>query len=152
MLQDLSHMDRITQLQDEIQRILVIMSSSIAYLTTRSTFLQVSEEIPITKQRNPDKFDPPEVFEANKRELVDDLIMKAKQIEVLIQSLPAPEPEEQQAKRLQELENEMTVANQEYTQAVERAKKLHNQFSELLRTMLDSADIEASLLSKQRSI
>ncbi|KAI5992454.1 hypothetical protein EDD15DRAFT_2168043 [Pisolithus albus] len=173
MLQDLSHMDRITQLQDEIQRILVIMSSSIAYLTTRSTFLQVSEEIPITKQRNPDKFDPPEVFEANKRELVDDLIMKAKQIEVLIQSLPVPEPEEQQAKRLQELENEMTVANQEYTQAVERAstssvctpmetlclpftisptEKLRSQFSELLRTMLDAADIEASLLSKQRSI
>ncbi|KAI6102710.1 hypothetical protein EDD16DRAFT_1633686 [Pisolithus croceorrhizus] len=151
MLQDLSHMDRITQLQDEIQRILVIMSSSISYLTNRSNFLQVSEEIPITKQRNPDKFDSPELFEANKRELVDDLIMKAKQIEVLIQSLPAPEPEEQQAKRLQELENEMTTANQEYTQAVERAKNLHGQFSELLRTMLDAADIEASLLSKQRS-
>lgn len=78
MLHELSHMDRITQLQDEIQRVnfsiysvqvadglqlLVIMSSSIAYLTTRSTFLQVSEQIPITKQRNPDKFDPPDVFE-----------------------------------------------------------------------------------------
>lgn len=34
---------------------------------------------------------------ANKRELVDDLIVKAKQIEVLIQSLPVPEPEETQA-------------------------------------------------------
>lgn len=142
MLQDLSHMDRITQLQDEIQRLLVIMSSSIAYLTTRSTFLQVSEQIPITKQRNPDKFDPPDVFEANKKELVDDLIMKAKQIEVLIQSLPVPEPEEQQANRLQALENGITEANQEYTQAVDRAKNLHNQFSELLRTMLDSADVE----------
>lgn len=141
MLHELSHMDRITQLQDEIQRLLVIMSSSIAYLTTRSTFLQVSEQIPITKQRNPDKFDPPDVFEANKKELVDDLIMKAKQIEVLIQSLPVPEPEEQQANRLQALENGITEANQEYTQAVDRAKNLHSQFSELLRTMLDSADV-----------
>ncbi|KAG9315809.1 hypothetical protein JVU11DRAFT_3458 [Chiua virens] len=116
----------------------MIMSSSIGYLTSRSTFLQVSPEIPITKSRNPDKFDPPEVFEgeltvfipsstvsqpvhhttvhslglvdsdsdhrlpcdfnvANKRELVNDLIVKAKQIEVLIQSLPVPEPEETQA-------------------------------------------------------
>ena len=76
-------MDRITQLQDEIQRVrndptridtridvthnpqqlLMIMSSSIAYLTSRSTFLQVSPDIPVTKTRNPDKFDPPEVFE-----------------------------------------------------------------------------------------
>ncbi|KAG6333992.1 hypothetical protein ID866_5097 [Astraeus odoratus] len=169
MLQDLSHMDRITQLQDEIQRLLVIMSSSIAYLTARSTFLQVSEEIPITKQRNPDKYDAPEVFEglgipspdnlttnkssqANRKELVDDLIMKAKQIEVLIQSLPVPEPEEQQAKRLQALEDETSEANEEYIQAVNRAtstpESLHTQFSELLRAMLDSADIGAGFISR----
>ena len=36
---------------------------------------------------------------ANKRELVDDLVVKAKQIEVLIQSLPVPEPEETQVRR-----------------------------------------------------
>jgi hypothetical protein len=75
-------MDRITQLQDEIQRVslnpiyisqtnnrqlLTIMSSTIAYLTARSTFLQVSEEIPITKTRNPDKYDPPELFEGTCR-------------------------------------------------------------------------------------
>ena len=39
------------------------MSNSIAYLTSRSNFLQVSPEIPVTKQRNPEKFDPPDVFE-----------------------------------------------------------------------------------------
>ncbi|KAH7889020.1 hypothetical protein F5I97DRAFT_1925578 [Phlebopus sp. FC_14] len=148
MLQDLSHMDRITQLQDEIQRLLMIMSGSIAYLTTRSTFLQVSQEIPITKQRNPDKFDLPDVFEANKKELVDDLIVKAKQIEVLIQSLPVPEPEEQQAKRLQALEIEMTEANEEYIRAVDRAKNLHREVSELLRTMLDGANFDVDLAAK----
>ena len=90
MLQELSHMDRITQLQDEIQQvrfpfslltedgrestecllilgdmrqILVIMSNTISYLTTRTNFLQVSAEIPVTKQRKPDKFDAPDVFE-----------------------------------------------------------------------------------------
>jgi mediator of RNA polymerase II transcription subunit 21 len=39
------------------------MSNSIGYLTSRSNFLQVSPEIPITKQRNPEKYDPPEIFE-----------------------------------------------------------------------------------------
>jgi hypothetical protein len=39
------------------------MSNSIAYLTERSTFVQVSPEIPVTKQRNPDKYDQPDVFE-----------------------------------------------------------------------------------------
>lgn len=74
-------MDRITQLQDEIQQVsvicpftltnidsnegqfLTIMSSSIAYLTSRANFLQVSPEVPITKQRKAEKYDPPEVLE-----------------------------------------------------------------------------------------
>jgi mediator of RNA polymerase II transcription subunit 21 len=103
------------------------MSRSIAYLTSRVNFIQVSDEIPVTKQRNPEKVDPPDVFEgsinspfpflpphvphtlslshgltpnrtANKKELVDDLMMKAQQIEYLIQSLPIPEPEEVQVR------------------------------------------------------
>ena len=42
---------------------LLIMANSISYLTSRSNFLQVSPDIPITKRRNPDKYDPPDVFE-----------------------------------------------------------------------------------------
>ncbi|KAF8168540.1 hypothetical protein B0H34DRAFT_686034 [Crassisporium funariophilum] len=140
MLQELSHMDRITQLQDEIQQLLMIMSNTIAYLTSRANFLQVSPDVPVTKQRNPDKFDPAEVFEANQKELVTDLIVKAKQIEYLINSLPEPEPEEEQAKRLQVLEDEMTIANAEYVRAVDRAKDLHAQISDVLRMMLVETD------------
>ncbi|OSX68039.1 hypothetical protein POSPLADRAFT_1165589 [Postia placenta MAD-698-R-SB12] len=141
MLQELSHMDRITQLQDEIQQFLTIMSSSIAYLTSRANFLQVSPEVPITKQRKAEKYDPPEVLEANKKELVADLVVKAKQIELLIQSLPEPEPEEAQARRLQGLEEEMVEANAEYIRAVNRAKSLHQRMSLLLRTMLDEVEL-----------
>ncbi|KAJ3718120.1 hypothetical protein DFJ43DRAFT_779888 [Lentinula guzmanii] len=140
MLQELSHMDRITQLQDEIQQLLMIMSTSIAYLTSRANFIQVSPQIPITKQRNPEKYDTPEVFEANKKELVTDLIRKAKQVEYLINSLPEPEPEEIQAERLQRLEEEMQLANVDYIQAVNRLKTLHAQVSELLRSMLTEVD------------
>ncbi|KAA1475393.1 hypothetical protein DENSPDRAFT_932322 [Dentipellis sp. KUC8613] len=143
MLQELSNMDRITQLQDELQNLLTIMSSSIAYLTSRTNFLQVSPDIPVTKQRNPDKVDPPDVFEANKRELVTDLMTKAKQVELLIQNLPAPEPEEDQAKRLEELENEMTAANEEYIAAVARAKSLHRQISAVLQNVLNDNEYAA---------
>ncbi|KAI0717492.1 hypothetical protein C8T65DRAFT_111238 [Cerioporus squamosus] len=141
MLQELSHMDRITQLQDEIQQLLTIMSSSIAYLTSRSNFVQVSPEVPVTKSRNAEKYDQPDVFEANKKELVSDLIVKAKQVEYLIQSLPEPDPEEKQVERLQALEEEMAQANAEYVQAVDRAKSLHAQICEVLRNMLDEPDI-----------
>lgn len=49
----------------------MIMSSSIAYLTSRSNFIQVSPDVPITKQRNPDKFDPPDVFEGTGSSVTD---------------------------------------------------------------------------------
>ncbi|KAJ7310989.1 hypothetical protein DFH08DRAFT_898303 [Mycena albidolilacea] len=140
MLQELSHMDRITQLQDEIQHLLTIMGSTVAYLTSRANFVQVSEEVPVTKERNPDKYDKPEVFDANKKELVNDLIVKAKQVEYLIKSLPEPEPEEEQAKRLQTLDDEMTLANAEYVQAVARSKDLHAQITDTLRLMLQETD------------
>lgn len=94
------------------------MSSSIAYICGRTNFRQVSDAVPVTKQRNPEKVDAPDVFEcelasnwifgsltwgcppANKNELVADLITKAKQVEYLIQSLPALEPEEDQVCRI----------------------------------------------------
>jgi len=63
--------------------------------------------------------------------------VKAKQVEYLIQSLPEPEPEEEQAKRLQTLEDEMTVVNADYIQALNRAKDLHREVTDMLRTMLD---------------
>jgi len=74
----------------------------------------------------------------NKRELVVDLVRKAKQIETIIESLPPPEPEEAQvgsqpllpgsasyvhfqAARFSILEQEIQKSNQEYEAAVERA-------------------------------
>jgi hypothetical protein len=47
------------------RQLLTIMSRSIAYLTSRVNFVQVSDEIPVTKQRNPEKVDPPDVFEGS---------------------------------------------------------------------------------------
>lgn len=130
MLQDLSHMDRITQLQDEIQRVTLsfdpcIQTTADSETTAPRNHVQQHRlphhpvHLPSTqrtdthhqtaqpRQVRPARclrrcarlvFPTPDIdnAQANKKELVDDLIMKAKQIEVLIQSLPVPEPEEQQ--------------------------------------------------------
>jgi len=142
MLQELSHMDRITQLQDEIQQIIIIMMTGLQKTVQRANLLQVNPDVPITKQRKPGTYDTPDELEANQKEMVRDLIVKAKQIEYLINSLPEPEPEHEQAKRLAVLERETEIANAEYTQAVNRAKDLHRQISVTLRLMLDGNDMD----------
>ncbi|KAI0264972.1 hypothetical protein BC834DRAFT_881393 [Gloeopeniophorella convolvens] len=136
MLEELSSMDRITQLQDEIQNLLTIMARSIAYLTARADFAQVAPAIPVTKQRNSDKVDAPAIFEANKRELVADLMRKANQLEYLISVLPAPEPHAAQAARLAALERDVQAANAEYAAALARARALHGQICAVLEGML----------------
>ncbi|KAJ7149616.1 hypothetical protein C8R46DRAFT_1309494 [Mycena filopes] len=150
MLQELWNMDRITQLQDEIQQLLTIMFSAIAYLTSRANFVQISEEIPITKERNADKFDEPEVFEANKKELIADLILKAKQVEYLIESLPEPEREEDQVCKTAARSDEMTAVNDEYVEAVARSKDLHSQITDSFRRLMlegTGAGLKSSMFS-----
>ncbi|KAK0435935.1 uncharacterized protein EV420DRAFT_1235449, partial [Desarmillaria tabescens] len=61
-----------------------------------SNFLQVSTAVPVTKSRNPEKYDVTEIFEGNNWELVTDLMAKAKQVKYLIRSLPQPEERENQ--------------------------------------------------------
>jgi len=138
-----SDMDRITQLHDAIDSLLTIMSTSITYLVTRTSFKQVNPNIPITKTRPADREDVGEVFEANQREMVNDLVTKAKQIEYLIQSLPPPELEEVQATRYAQLEAEMQIANKDYREALSRARSLHAQVSSTLRMMLSDVEVEA---------
>ncbi|KAJ7302689.1 hypothetical protein DFH08DRAFT_794363 [Mycena albidolilacea] len=141
MLQrELSRMNRITQLQDETQQLLTIMASSIVYLTSRTDFVQVSADIPITKQRNPDKYDSTEIFQENNKELATDLIVKAKQVEYLVKSLPQTEPKEDQDERLLVLDAEMTVVNDEYIQAVARSKVLQVQITDVLKLLLQEPD------------
>jgi len=134
--QELSGMDSITQLQDGIDQLLTIMASSIHYLVDGANFVQVSADIPITKKNH--KAAPADEFEANKRELIDDLVRKVKQVEYLIQAMPVPEPEEEQVARLGRIEQEMVAANQEYREAVERAKTLHHEITQVLQMMLSS--------------
>lgn len=66
-----------------------------------------------------------------------DLVRKAKQIEFLIDALPAPEPDASQAARLAQIEADLQSANEDYTKAVARARtflpSLHSAYIELTR-------------------
>lgn len=139
--QELSEMDRVTQLQDAIEQLFGTMADSIKYLSTASSSVQVNPDIPITKGDSHSV--PAEELEANKKALVDDLMEKASQIGVLIDALPVAEAEEDQVERLQSLEAQLQEANQEYRQALDRTKTVHAQISSLLKNVLDG-DTEPS--------
>ncbi|KAG8944794.1 hypothetical protein FRC04_001532 [Tulasnella sp. 424] len=136
-------MDRVTQLQDALEQLFLIMRNSLLYLTEKTPLNQVSSKVPLWKSRK-DKADPPETFIENQKELVRDLMEKAKRIEVLIDSLPPPDLSEDQNERLLKLDTDMRAANEEYRQALERAKSLHKEVSETLRFLLLSGQNGAS--------
>jgi mediator of RNA polymerase II transcription subunit 21 len=137
------------------------MLQSISYLVNKTNFKVVNPEIPVTKSRPPGKADAEGVFQGsvcpislsgawnlilygagteNQKELVNDLVRKAKQIEYIIASLPGSDPEEEQVRfklsdpligcstnrlqvgRVKDLEEQMQVANREYAQALDRAR------------------------------
>ncbi|GAA5887886.1 hypothetical protein JCM16303_007371 [Sporobolomyces ruberrimus] len=137
---ELGHMDRLTQTQNSIDELVRIMSSSISYLSRQSNFKQLNENYPVT-QSIPNA-DPEDVFEANRKELVTDLLRKAKQLEYLIDSLPSPtsaQGDPTTDRDLANLETETQAVNQEYLAALSEAESLHTQLSKSLTAVLDSS-------------
>ncbi|GAA6008234.1 Srb7p [Rhodotorula paludigena] len=152
---ELSHMDRLTQTQNSIDELIRIMYSTLGYLSRKASFKQLNPNFPVT-QSIPD-IDPPDVFEANQKELVTDFLRKAKQLEYLIDALPssAPPPppsattsagpsaagmaeEEHDEAEFLALENEMQAVNDEYLEALGQAEALHSQLQASLHGILES--------------
>jgi mediator of RNA polymerase II transcription subunit 21 len=57
------NMDKLTQLQDCIEQLLLIMKLSVVQLVQRSDFKQISSDVPVTRTRPKDKVDSPIKFE-----------------------------------------------------------------------------------------
>ena len=98
-----------------------MMYSGLSYLSTKAAFRQVAPERPI-RQINP-QADDEATFEANRKELVTDLIRKARQLEFLISALPSPPitSAEGDASALAELEAELQATNRDYLAALDEA-------------------------------
>ncbi|GAA6003551.1 hypothetical protein JCM10207_000385 [Rhodosporidiobolus poonsookiae] len=156
---ELSHMDRLTQTQNSIDDLVRIIYSTLSYLSRKASFKQLNPNFPVT-QSIPGA-EPPDVFEANRKELVSDFLRKAKQLEFLIDALPASssssssdpasssgagagtgEPSTagtaDDEREFAELEEEMQRVNGEYEEALAEAEELHRQLQTSLQGVLDA--------------
>ncbi|EXX79969.1 hypothetical protein RirG_000490 [Rhizophagus irregularis DAOM 197198w] len=72
----------------------------------------------------------------NQQEIVQDVVKKAKQIEILIDNLPGlRNTEQEQFDMIKELNKEMQEANLEYIKAVEDAESLRKQIVETIEIL-----------------
>ncbi|CAI2167427.1 18017_t:CDS:2 [Funneliformis geosporum] len=105
------NMDRLTQLQDGIDEVRV------EYLNRAQVHVDQDQV----------------KFRESQRELVQDIVKKSKQIELLIENLPGMQNSEQeQIDMIKELNKEMHEANLEYLKAVEDAESLKKQIMETI--------------------
>ncbi|RXK35233.1 hypothetical protein M231_07511 [Tremella mesenterica] len=115
-------MDRITQLQDAILDLLTITHTSIEYITKRTQFEQTSLSIPQTLSTP--LAAPREEYKESIQAFVADIVRRSQDIEKLIEALPKKDDSFARAARLQQLQDEMTIANAEYMKAVKQAEEL----------------------------
>ncbi|KAK4686195.1 mediator of RNA polymerase II transcription subunit 21, partial [Tremellales sp. Uapishka_1] len=123
-------MDRITQLQDAILDLLTITSTSIEYITKKTQFEQASSLIPATLH-TPQAADRKE-YKENIGKLVQDLVRRAKDVQVLIEALPKKDDSTERAERLRQLQEEMGVANEAYVEATRQAEELQSELQQAL--------------------
>ena len=77
---------------------------------------------------------------AAKKELARDLILKTKEIDLLIGSLPGiGVSEEQQIQRLEKLEEQLQEVEKQRREAVKRKEELQNRLDELIQTVATNA-------------
>ncbi|RGB42275.1 hypothetical protein C1646_683669 [Rhizophagus diaphanus] len=112
------NMDRLTQLQDAIDEMARMFANSVEFLNR----VQVGQDQAKLKE--------------NQQEIVQDVVKKAKQIEILIDNLPGlRNTEQEQFDMIKELNKEMQEANLEYIKAVEDAESLRKQIVETIEIL-----------------
>lgn len=129
-------MDLLTQLDSDIDLLLKIMSSSVAFISRKAKHAPLpSSTIPLTILGKTEAIEPDAMDEAI-GELVTDLVEKAAGIREIIEHLPTKESLSGDAELEQELgrlEGEMRGVNEEYRAAVEECKVLQGEVGELVR-------------------
>lgn len=80
-------MDRVTQLEEAYDTLLRIMAAAIAYLSRKAPHMQVNPTVPLTLLGNTEAI-APEDLASSRTELVEDLVLQAKEVSWRIDQLP----------------------------------------------------------------
>ncbi|KAK9235664.1 mediator complex, subunit Med21 [Lipomyces kononenkoae] len=115
--------DRLTQLQNAIDQLAVQFYSAMHYLDTHHDFVPLDHEAKVSDPQV--AVDDPAVFEATKLELARDIMIKTRQIDLLIASLPgAGVSEQDQLARVRKLEQQLSDAETERQHWLARQNEL----------------------------
>lgn len=132
----LTIMDLLTQLDSDIDLLLKIMSSSVAFISRKAKHaILPTSTVPLTILGKTEAIEPEEMDQAI-AELVEDLIEKADSIRAIIRHLPTEESlggDAELEAELERMEAEMKVVNDEYRSAVQEAERLRVEVGELVR-------------------
>lgn len=133
-------MDLLTQLDNDLDLLLRIMSSSIAYISRKAKHTPLpSSSIPLTILGKTESIEPTDMDEAIS-ELVSDLVEKASSIREIIEHLPTAESlggDKELAEELGRLEGELGEVNGEYRSVVEECRVLRGEVGELVRRVAE---------------
>ncbi|KAK6537503.1 RNA polymerase II mediator complex subunit [Orbilia ellipsospora] len=126
--------DRLTQLQDAIDQLATIFYCALRYVGTHHDFVPTHTEQKVRDETL--QPDPPALFRSSQQELARDLVLKTKQIEVLIASLPGiGVSEDDQKERLKELGRELEKAEEERKKSIREKEELLVEFDEVVRSL-----------------
>ncbi|KAG0041672.1 hypothetical protein BGZ83_001458 [Gryganskiella cystojenkinii] len=124
-------MDRLTQLQDAIDKLALLFVSSLDHLTKNAPLVALNPEVPVVTIEHGM---PKEVLQASAQELALDISRQAKELETLIENLPPiTQTPEEQTLDLEVLARQNDLATKEYEDAVLEAKGLLQEVTLALR-------------------
>ncbi|GJJ72217.1 mediator of RNA polymerase II transcription subunit 21 [Entomortierella parvispora] len=124
-------MDRLTQLQDAIDKLALLFVSSLDHLSKNAPLVALNPDVPVVTTEHGM---PKEILQASAQELALDISRQAKELETLIENLPPiTQTPEEQTLDLELLAQENDRATEEYEAAVLEAKKLLQEVTQALR-------------------
>ncbi|KAJ3389712.1 Mediator of RNA polymerase II transcription subunit 21 [Lobulomyces angularis] len=134
--------DRVTQLQDCIDKLAEILFTSLGVLQRDAPLLQINKDVPITAWTSEQVLKNKQDSAKLAKDSAKDIVETVKVIEFLIDKLPGiDETEQQQLDRLKELEEENLNCGLEMSAEIESAELLlsevRNTINELISDQTD---------------
>ncbi|KAG0251575.1 hypothetical protein BG011_007513 [Mortierella polycephala] len=124
-------MDRLTQIQDAIDKLALLFVSSLDHLSKNAPLMPLNPNVPVVST---DHGMPQEQLHSSAQELALDISRQAKELETLVENLPGiSQSPEDQTRDLELLAQQNAQATEEYEAVVMEAKALLQEVTLALR-------------------